>query len=437
MLNIADVVDLEVQLQRDVDRDPQDRDRAIGRRLGKVDDPRRLLKAWLDELRRGEGPWPGEGVRRVLALLRWTLAALGLALGAGVALAAFEPRPVNVVRAWALLVAPQLLLLCVTLALLLRRGGAGFHVEILDLLGGRRRAQLHALLERGGRHAVLLRWRVVENFQIAAVAANAAMLLTMLIRLQFFRLSFGWETTFDWSPELLCRIVAWIATPWDGALPLEFIARTQMPPAVDSRAWWPFLFMSVLVYGFLPRAILLVVARVRIRREEASAFERGGDYRRLLDRLRGAVLRTQEDPASAGPNESRTATADGRPEPAPGAARGVVLWQLPPGALAAAGSSAPSHALRDPDEEPGVIDALAGAPGDSVIVLVPAWGNASTALKTFLRALRARLGDVPVRVAPVDEADGGAWAPGSEAVRDVWRRDLAELRDSWVWVVAP
>ena len=37
---------------------------------------------------------------------------------------------------------------------------------------------------------------------------------------------------------------------------------------------------------------------------------------------------------------------------------------------------------------------------------------------------------------PIDEAEGGAWAPGSEAVRAVWRQDLAELRDSWVWVLA-
>ena len=438
MLNIADVVDLEVQLQRDAGAETAGRDRAIGRRLEKTGDPRRLLKGWLEELRRGVGPWPGEGVRRGVRLLRWGLLVLGLFIGAGAALAAFAadpPRPINVVRAWGLLVAPQVLLLLFTLLALLRRGGSpGLYVDLFEALSGRRRAQVHQLLERGGRHRALLRWWIVEGFQIAAVAANVAMLLTMLVRLQFFRLAFGWETTFDWTPDVLHRLVAWIAAPWNGALPLELIARTQDAGApVESRAWWPFLFMSVVVYGLLPRLILLVVARLRLRHEESTAFERGGDYRLLLDRLRGAVLKTQEDPATAGPNEARIEAATSDPEPPSAAPRAVVLWQLPSTALGAAPPRVPVHALYDPEEEPDAIDAIAGAPGESVLVLVPAWGNATNALKMFLRELRARLGRVPVRVAPVEE-EGAA---GSDAVRAVWRRDLADLRDSWIWVGTP
>jgi hypothetical protein len=438
VLNIADVVDLEVQLHRDAGAETAERDRAIGRRLGKLDDPRRVLKGWLQELRRSGGPWPGEGVRRGLRLLRWALAGLGLFLGAGAALAAFaadSPHPINVVRAWGLMVAPQVLLLLVTIVALLRRGGSpGFHLDLFQALSGRRRAQLHQLLERGGRHRVLLRWWIVEGFQIAAVAANVAMLLTMLVRLQFFRLAFGWETTFDWSPDVLHRLVGWIAAPWNGALPLELIARTQDAGApVESRAWWPFLFMSVVVYGLLPRLILLVVARLRLRREESTAFERGGDYRLLLDRLRGAVIHTQEDPATAGPNDPRPGTATSDPEPPSTPPRAVVLWQLPSTALAGNPHRVPVHALYDPEEEPRAIEAIAAAPGESVLVLVPAWGNATSALKIFLRALRARLGRVPVRLAPVDEAG----AVGSDAVRNVWRQDLADLRDSWIWVGAP
>ena len=457
MLNIADIVDLESQLQRDAGADTSERDRAIGRRLGKMEAPRTLLKGWLAELRRGPGPWPGEPVRRGLRLLRWALVGVGLALGAGAGFAAFAldgGSPVNAVRAWTLLVAPQILLLLVTLALLLRRpAGPGFWGELaLGRLDARNRALAHERLERAGRHRVLVRWWVVESLQLAAVAANAAILAATLVRLQLWSLAFGWETTLDWSPELLHRLASWISTPWAAAFPgavpsLDLADRTQYLPfakayagpgapaelALLSRAWWPFLLLSVVVYGLLPRLVLLVVARLRLRREEATAFERGGDYRLLLDRLRGAVLTSQEDPATARPNDPRDAAAPDGPEPAFAAPRAVVLWQLPSTALAAAPGPAPVHALVDPEEEPRAIEAIAGAPGESVLVLVPAWGNATNALKIFLRALRARIGRGPVRIAPVDE-EGAA---GSDAVRNVWRVDLADLRDSWIRVGAP
>ena len=454
MLNIADVVDLETQLQRDAGADTSERDRAIGRRLGKMEAPRGLLKGWLAELRRGEGFWPGETVRRGLGLFRWALVALGLFVGAGAGVAAVAldgGSPVNVVRAWALLAGLQVGLLLVTLLLILRRS-AGPGPWLLGFLGGRDRARVHELLERAGRHRVLIRWWVVESFQIAAVAANVAILAAILVRLQVWSLAFGWETTLDWSPGLVHRLTSFISLPWAAAFPdavpsPELVAGTQYLPfakayagpgspaeiALLSRRWWPFLVLSVAVYGLLPRLVLLVVARRRQRREESTAFERGGDYRLLLDRLRGAVITSQEDPATARPNDPREDAGPAGPEPAFAAPRAVVLWQLPSTALAAAPGPAPVHALVDPEEEPRAIEAIAGAPGESVLVLVPAWGNATNALKIFLRALRARIGSVPVRIAPVDEEG----AVGSDAVRNVWRVDLADLRDSWIRVGAP
>ncbi|HEX7898082.1 MAG TPA: DUF2868 domain-containing protein [Planctomycetota bacterium] len=457
MLNIADVVDLEVQLRRDAGAETAERDRAIGRRLGKMEAPRSLLKGWLAELRRGEGFWPGETVRRGLRLFRWVLVALGLALGAGAGFAAFAldgGAPINVVRAWGLLVGLQLLLLALTLLLLLRRStgpGLWLHV-ILGVLKARDRARVHEFLERAGRHRALIRWWVVESFQIAAVAANVAILAAVFIRLPMWSLAFGWETTLDWSPALVQRLTAWISTPWAAACPgavpsADLVTRSEYlrfaeayagpgspaEVALLSRRWWPFLVLSVLVYGLLPRLVLLVVARCRQRREESTAFERGGDYRLLLDRLRGAVLSSQEDPATARPNEPRIAGGPASPEPTFPAPRAVVLWQLPSTALAANSRTVPVHALTDPEQEPRAIEAIAGAPGESVLVLVPAWGNATNALKIFLRALRARLGQVPVRIAPVDE-DGAA---GSDAVRNIWRVDLADLRDAWIQVGAP
>lgn len=428
MLDIADVVDLELALRRGLEP------RAKG---GKLDDPRRLLRSWLDELRR-DGTWPGRGVKRALALFRGLLIAIGLGLGVSLALAAFARgggEPVNVVRAWGMLVAPQLLLLLVTLVALLRaRGTPGLHVEIFDLLGARRRERIRELLVLSSRYRVLLRWWVVESFQIAAVAANVAMLATLFLQLTYRHYAFGWETTFDWTPEALGRAAAWIAAPWNGAIPLDVVRETRWTgagePSARSLVWWPFLAMSILVYGFLPRAILLIVARLRLRREESAAFERGGDYRRLEERLRAPRVETGESPAL--PNAPRAEEVDRRPPPPALAPRGVLLWQLPAAARGAVSAEVPTHGLYDPDDEPRAIQALASAPGDAVWMLVPAWGNATTGLKAFVRGLRAKLGEIPLRVEPVDEADGGGWAPGSEAARAVWRRDLADLSGVWV-----
>ncbi len=115
---LADLIDLVVQTQRDAGRPEvavHRRDRAlVGSLRTHAREPRALLTAWLDALRRTEADLPGHALSAVYRLQIVLLVLLGLAVGWGAAAAVYSydgSRPVNVVQVLAVFVGAQLLLL--------------------------------------------------------------------------------------------------------------------------------------------------------------------------------------------------------------------------------------------------------------------------------------------------------------------------------------
>lgn len=120
---LEDAVDVPLWLEADRDTplaERADRDRGIAQRFAAQDDVGRV-RGWWAALRPGDAL--GASLARGRRLVSMALGAIGLLAGSGFAAAVLHydgSTPVNVVRAFALLVGAQSLLLLLTLALLPR-----------------------------------------------------------------------------------------------------------------------------------------------------------------------------------------------------------------------------------------------------------------------------------------------------------------------------
>jgi hypothetical protein len=345
----ADVLDFEyhLQLARDGASDDgldADRDALAGllapEASGGASARRELFRAWL-ELRRhnaaSEAPSPGQLYTQGERLLRSLAWMLGLLLGAGVAgiwLSQATGAPVNAPLFWAGTVGLQLLLL---LALLVgwvwrRRLAAadGLHaaLEMLIARAGRLltrthpgetrdalRAAMAKLTQGGAAQRALLLTPAAALAQRFAIAYNAGLLLAMLaLHLPMVDLRFGWQSTYPVDAARAHAVVQVLSAPWSWAAPqamprLDAIAATRYSqgqpaytlPAEAAHAWWPFLVASVLVYGLLPRLLLLLVLRLGQRRRLAGLrFDQPAAHalwRRLHGPLFNARLDTAELPS--------------------------------------------------------------------------------------------------------------------------------------------
>lgn len=346
---VADLIDLEHFLQSPA---PADEDRSIfddeiAPRLPPhaLDNRRGVLRAWLDARRaRAPGLTAGAAYDAGRRSVQSLAVVLGFIAGAGLAgslLAQAGEEPVNALQFLAWTVGLQWLLLALgAAAWLLQRIGVDIApwraVVALALaaagrsmrqLPGERRDSLRATLARVERRrrigGTLLAWPAFIVMQLAALAFNLGLLLAMLfVHLPFAELRFGWQSTYDFTPEQVHHAIDTIAAPWawlaPGAQPtLADIVATrttrgqnaQSLPSDAGRAWWPFLVFAIGCYGLLLRALLLALGIAAHRRRLARVRFDDPDTNALWRRLRGPLVGTR------GGNAALPTTGPSRVEP--------------------------------------------------------------------------------------------------------------------------
>jgi len=485
---LADWIDL-VALQRHDEGRPEAelrrRDRRIGLWLEPLGDrPVAKLVAWVRAVRRSEatgrplstsasgaGAPPGPPTAEALRLATLLLAAAGFVLGASAALGAFSFQPrgrINVVAVLALLVGvPGLFLGLAVLNALpprLRRfvpwlgsepeGGGLLQPArwVLRALPQRTREQLEAAWGRGRAWerltAPLRRWLLLSASQGSALAFQLGALLTTLALVVFSDLSFGWSTTLEVDAGAVQRFSDALSTPWAGIWPdarpsrellqaTRFFRIAEGPepgvPLETYGGWWPFVLMTMLVYGLLPRAVFFAVARGRLRRALRRAFLEAPGSARALDRLDSPLLGTTRD------HEEDAGAGAARPAPPPAAvalpAQAVVVsWaeagaELPACAplerLEAGGPCSPAQ-----DTEVVRRAAARAAEGKAPIVLVVRGFEPPLAeVFDFLRELREAVGSGhPVFVAALG---------GGPVERGAWQQRVAAAGDPWLELADP
>ncbi len=449
------------------------RDRAIALGLN-GDDAVASVRAWWRHAEVDSRPDAGRRLGRARTLATLAMLVLGVLTGIGVALAAFQydgSYPVNVVRLLALLVAPQLVLIALTLLMLPPRvPGLRLLQDALAALNPGALAEslfrrvapdsLAALRLLGtgvGRSASgrFTKWQMLAWSQVAAVAFNVAALITAVLLISFTDLAFGWSTTLAITADAAVRIVDALAWPWRELVPAavpgrELIERSQFfrletangAIAGDSRdlaGWWSFTVLALACYGLAPRLVLLAFCAWRLRAATRALLIEDPRVTALLDRMATPAIETAaDDRETAGGSDTQVAG----PAPAAlgGSARGVI-WShgISPEAVH-------DYARRHLGFELSAIVAAGGSPelevdrqaADEItaghgplIVFTPAWEPPLLEFLDFVTALRERAGPTTsIVVTPVAESA----EPADEVELDTWSRAVGRLADPHVYV---
>lgn len=455
------------------------RDRAIGRTLGATRGDSARILAWWQRISAGSAepalaaqPARGmrvESLRRVASVL---LVLAGVLLGGGAAAVAFAydgRHPVNLFRLLGLLVVLPGALLVMTLVLLPWRpatatgafaalnagrwtGAALDRLAGIELFAPARGAPLGL--------AGFARWQMLVFTQWGAVGFFMGALGYSMLLVAFTDLAFGWSTTLDVAAADVHRWFAWLSAPWAGWFPraapdqaLTEAARyfrgegagMGLERAARLGDWWPFVLLTMLVYGLLPRLLMLAVGHWRLRAATRELMLRDPEVTALLDRLGAPIVTPGVSAGVEGPG----APSGELPAPARGAGSQALalVWN---GALpAAAASDWLAHALdvqvaavadfgvlQPEAAQRAALAALARAYRDDpaarrIVVLTRGFEPPLLEFADFLGLLREHFGLEPaITVVPVDVTGTRVEA----ADRAVWAKTLARLRDPRLYV---
>lgn len=388
--NIADLIDLHFFCHLDAEVQRKAGEAALAKRdrviylakiephLGKGKEvPARLLvRRWLTvrrlQFRQEKGHQgqvlPGSLWQELSMVAHGVALLCGLLVGGGAAgslLLYSGTTPLNVSVYWGLFVLLQLLLLAgqggvvltrrlrhlpleesvlsLLLGRLLVRAMEGMRRVLRRHVDGRRRLDLAALMGNISQQremAVVLLWPAFILVQLFGIGCNLGILGATLAKVAFSDMAFAWQSSLQLSPELVARLVHWLALPWSwispGAAPtLAQIQGSQVVlkegvghlATADLQSWWPFLCYSVAVYGLLPRCLLLLFAWVRQGRALEQLHFASLQFRPLLQRLTAPQLDTQGMGSSVPPHAAaaspapHTGVSKSTPAPAVVAAR--------------------------------------------------------------------------------------------------------------------
>lgn len=458
-----------------------ERDRAIGRALPEREPLPRVLGWWqhvraAQDGEAGNGHTLGERVASGRRLAAAVLAVLGIVLGAAVAGMAlgYDGRyPVNLFTLLGVLVVLPLVMLVFTLLLIpgripglsaLQAVAAGMNLgrwmgAWLDRFLG---SDLFApgLLGSGG-VSKFSRWQLVVFSQWLALGYFAGATVVALLRVTFSDLAFGWSTTLDMDPALVYAWVAGLSAPWASWLPQAApdaalveasryfrLEEGRMPLARVERlgGWWPFVLMTMLVYGALPRLVLMLIAVWRLRRATQALVLDDPEVTALLDRLDTPLVGLGGDAEE----EVLAADREGLPvaplERVPAEGLVLMIWNraLPP-------DRAQAWLIANLGAEPAGVVELGILQGEEeqrrllqstrqrldtgvrrVILLTKGWEPPLLEFVDFLGLVRDELGgDCSITVVPVDVTGEGVRAEE----RDVWARALGRVRDPRLYVL--
>jgi hypothetical protein len=402
------------------------RARILGRRIG-LDDEIDRARHW--------APW-------IAAALVVLIVAAGLALAGGVT--GGGDRRINVIAALVSLLGVHLLTLIAWLfglVLPLRlsdrpRASLGWLWATLTArVAGGRQGQAPVLVRAASRllaRARLLPWATGIASHGLWTLSFVAVLGAMLFALAFHRYTLDWETTileprfFQRAVEFLGHAPSWLGFPVpDAAAVLAPRTDAAATDATVQRTWALWLVGCIVVYGLLPRAVLLALslAMWRARRTAMAPDLSRPYYRRLAARFEALA---PPDIVDADPGRSPSAA---RPSPdgaAIGDALAVAAFELAPGhpwppADLPRDATALPQADGDARSRRALLDAVARLRPAALVLAVRAASSPDRGTERLLRELLAHSG--ACRLWLVSDASA---ASADVASRARWRQWLVD-----------
>ncbi len=433
------------------------RDRTLGQQLPAGDDTARLVAWWHLS---GNAQEASAGHRVVLYRRRiiWGLVVFGLFSGASVCSAAltYDGRyPVNLLGFLGVLIGLPLLLLVLTLMTSFLRGVglsqvtralSGFNVNrwlmgLWDKLGGGHFASRYGQRDARGDLAY---WQVMSFSQTFAVAFFSGALLMFVGLIAMTDLAFGWSTTLELQAETVYTWFHFLAIPWSAVWPaavpdMDLVTTSRyyrlsadmgVTRAARLGDWWPFVFMSIAVWGLLPRLLLGLFAHWRVSTATAVFLREHSEVTALLDRLSTPLLDLGQDA-----HERDVVERLAQPVQLPQVSRdaSVLIWNE---ALSA--SQASDHyrspiflsTLQSDAEKAACLAGLVGKT-TTLTLIVKGWEPPLLEFNDLLALIRQTVGDaVSVAVVPVG-IDGRLCADTDLAV---WASAIGGVNDAHVYV---
>jgi hypothetical protein len=345
-LTITELFNLEVQMMKDHETDPSElrrRDRKIGQQLESQKSNRRdLFLAWLKRVQAPGQPTPGQLFESGYRWLGRLLLLLGLISGGGTAASILSydgSKPVNVVNFLAVIIGIQLIMifffLLNSLPKIIKKyipGSGEFYnfIRELSYLFSRLMAKIfeHLLSNQLNKlwtdlqrlkakqklyHSVE-KWLAVGLTQRFGLAFNIGALATCLYLISFSDLAFAWNTTLDISSKTFHQAVRAISLPWSGLIPeavpsselveasryfrldSEYVntpVETNIPKAVVVGGWWSFLVLSLVCYGLIPRLLIFITAKLKLKSALSKIPLHTADFESLYDRLTRPLFETR------------------------------------------------------------------------------------------------------------------------------------------------
>jgi len=467
---LADVVDirrwLEVDAQTPFDRRVA-RDREIGRSLDSSDDLKRVL-GWWRTVRTDDVEHFGLRLTRLVGLACVLLFAGGLLFGMAVSSVAFGydgSHPVNLLALLGVLVGTPLILLVLTLIFLLpvRLPGVDAVRDAVSVLNPGR--WVGAWLDRfsglrlhGGfstRETAFARWQLSVFSQWFAIGFFTGVLLLGWMRVAVTDLAFGWSTTLEVDAATIHAVFGTLSIPWQNWLPaavpdlnlveVSRFNRLETAPISTERAvqlggWWPFVLMTIVVYGLVPRLLLLAVGRWRAASATRSMLCQNSEVVGLLDRLAAPHLGFEQEEEDGAVVESGRAPAPPLTERAGNT--GILIYNdaLGSGAAASwagaelgvAGARSAAVGVWLPSDDVREKLAAFGSDLERLVVFTKGWEPPLLEFSDLLSLTRENIGnDATIVVVPIDAA--GSRVTSSD--RDVWARFLARHEDPKLYVM--
>ena len=312
--SLAEAVDLPIALEEERSSTDREKELAATRaelaQLIESSPHTAIVHAWLRRWQRmADGNTPGLHLEDSLRNAGRIALAVGLLAGLAAAsdrLFFTGPEPLNVFALVGILVfAPLALSAILILTVSLRRPGQGTALQHFFIYLGRKVANFRerwvehraepwrtdaswsAITRSLGRNSALLQAPVLAISQRLALGFGLGLLIMLYLRVTFWELSFGWQTTLTAPESVWHSVTTVISAPWSWFWPeatpsLQQIVSTRysrlagaagVDPAM-SRAWWPFLAATIVFWSILIRAAILVGLRVaqnrRLRRFDAN-----------------------------------------------------------------------------------------------------------------------------------------------------------------------
>ena len=255
-------------------------------------------------------------LRSTWPLLSGVLLIIGLVLGGSVmsvALTYTGAYPVNILILLGLFVAiPGLTLVAALIARMTwGKQNPGIFASITKVWGRLEDDDLEFLATNLWRYTSVFYWlsqRLLQRFTLATLFAALAM-FTVLIA--FSDIAFGWSSTLDIEPASIFMLTQGLSLPWQSFLPgavpsLELVEASRFfrmnpdnNPALLGQ-WWPFIGMSILIWGLGPRLLMAFFARKQCHASLREALLEYPEVTALISRLRSHKLtytERQDQPA--------------------------------------------------------------------------------------------------------------------------------------------